>query len=303
MDSVPTIALKNLTKDYNGKKALDSVSFELSEEESIAILGENGSGKSTLLNIVAGILEQSTGSVRVYGKSPTDREVKQLRSVVFQEQLMDADLTGKEILIVHGMLYGMGRKERGEKAEELLKFMDLDGYQDKLIKTYSVGMKRRLILARALMHMPKILLLDEPTSGLDPSIKKKVWDYLSKFRKKFQLTLLLITQDMEEAITLGDKIMIMKDGKSMLLTEKENIDEKIKTVIILKSNEFERIEKIIKNVDWEIRKIRDKEIMILAKDRKEEVNARLFKLLEGVEIEKIDVDDIKLSDFITWWSK
>lgn len=219
------LVIKDLSRVFNGRTALSNVSFELNEGEFLAILGRNGAGKSTLINILADILQPSSGSIELFEKSVSDIEAKKLRGVVFQEHKLEGLFTGKEILVIHGLYYGLSKKQSEDEAEKILSFMELLEYANKRITTYSVGMKRRLEVGRALLHKPRLLLLDEPTSDLDIEIREKIWALLRKMKNEFKLSILLSTHDLTEAKELADRVIVLENGNIVKEVKKQNISK------------------------------------------------------------------------------
>jgi len=232
MDEKIILQVHGLVKQYPEKRAVDSISFKLKMGEFLVLLGENGSGKSTLINILAGVDLNYSGNAKVFGVLPSNLHAKKKRGVVFQEHKLDSYLSGKEHLLAHGFFYKMPKKEIEEASAKLLKFVHLEDYADKPIKTYSAGMIRRLEIARALLHNPTILLLDEPTSDLDSGIKKKIWQYLKELKKDLNLSVLLATHDLKEAAELSDRIIVLENGKKKLELSKKQINEKMLSEII-----------------------------------------------------------------------
>ena len=216
---------EGLCRQFGDKKAVDNVSFSLKEGEFLVLLGKNGSGKTTALNIFAGVDKPTSGQAEIMGVKPFNQSAKKIRGVVFQEHVLEGFYTGRETLLIHGILYGVEKKELEKQAHELLGFMEINDYADKLVKTYSLGMRRRLDISRALIHKPKLLLLDEPTINLDPSIKLKIWDYIAELKRKFNLSVLLVTQDIDEAVKMADRVIVFKDGKILPVLSKKEINK------------------------------------------------------------------------------
>lgn len=213
---MPTaIETSRLTHRYGDHLALDSLDLSIEAGSIYALLGPNGAGKTTLIGILTTLLQATEGSAQVAGidvrKQPA--EVRRHIGVTFQEIVLDKDLRGREVLDYHARLYGIGRAERQARIAELLKLVELEDAGDRLTKTYSGGMKRRLELARGLMTRPDVLFLDEPTQGLDPQNRALVWRYLRELRAGSGLTILLTTHYMEEAEALADRVGIIDHGR------------------------------------------------------------------------------------------
>ena len=213
------IEINELVKKYGGLTALDRVSLEIPEGDFFGLLGPNGAGKTTLIRILTTLLKPTSGYAKVLGhdvvKDPT--AVRNVIGVVPQAMTSDLDLTGYETMDIYARFYDLPKKERQERIDELLSMVGLRERAGDLVATYSGGMRRRLEIARGLVHKPGILILDEPTIGLDPQSRHVVWELLEKFRKGDRLTVLLTTHYMEEAESLCDHVAIIDYGKIVAL--------------------------------------------------------------------------------------
>ena len=213
------IEINELVKKYGGLTALDRVSLEIPEGDFFGLLGPNGAGKTTLIRILTTLLKPTSGYAKVLGhdvvKDPT--AVRNVIGVVPQAMTSDLDLTGYETMDIYARFYDLPKKERKERIDELLAMVGLRERAGDLVATYSGGMRRRLEIARGLVHKPGILILDEPTIGLDPQSRHVVWELLEKFRKGDRLTVLLTTHYMEEAESLCDHVAIIDYGKIVAL--------------------------------------------------------------------------------------
>ncbi|MCA1814497.1 MAG: ATP-binding cassette domain-containing protein [Halobacteriales archaeon] len=222
---MPVIATHDLRKHYGEVKAVDGIDLSISEGEIFGLLGPNGAGKTTTLHMLATLQRPTSGSAVVAGfdtvKQPL--KVRQRVGMVFQEPTLDSTLTGRENLDLHGRLYGVKGKERPGRIAELLKLVDLEGRADDFVKHYSGGMKRRLEIARGIMHHPEILFLDEPTLGLDPQTREHIWAYIEKMVAEQHTTIILTTHYMDEADRLCDRIGIIDHGKIIALDTPENL--------------------------------------------------------------------------------
>lgn len=208
------IEVKDLVKTYGQHEAVRKISFRVEEGEFFAFLGENGAGKSTTINILCTILEKTSGSVRVLGHSiDTDADlIRRDIGIVFQNSVLDDRLTVGQNLYTRGSYYGMSRKETAEHIEPFCDPFDLDDIMKQCYGTLSGGQRRRVDIVRALLHKPHILFLDEPTTGLDPRSRRNLWDYLTKLRESWNMTIFLTTHYMEEADG-ADHVVIMDHGK------------------------------------------------------------------------------------------
>ena len=208
------IEIKNLKKYFKDVKAVDDVSFNVIEGELFAFLGLNGAGKSTTINIMCGSLTKDEGSVIIDGKNVDDdlMTIKANLGIVFQNSVLDKNLSVYDNLKVRAYMYGMNKETFESKLQELSELLDLEGLLKRSIGKLSGGQRRRVDIARALIHSPKILVLDEPTTGLDPSTRIKVWEVINNLRKETKLTVFLTTHYMEEA-SEADYVVILDSGK------------------------------------------------------------------------------------------
>src|SRR6202162_5793719 len=208
------ISVKNLTKKFGDFTAVDNISFEVPKGEIFAFLGPNGAGKTTTIKILTTLLKATSGAVEVNGRNPTthQNEVRQSFGIVFQDPSLDQDLTAWENMDLHGVLYHVPGKVRRERTEMLLNLFELWDRRDAVVKTFSGGMKRRLEIARGLLHTPKILFLDEPTLGLDPQTRNHLWTHVRKLNEEERVTVFLTTHYMEEAERVAQRIAIIDHG-------------------------------------------------------------------------------------------
>ena len=213
--SNPTISARGLIKRYGDVTALDGVDLGVAGGSIYALLGPNGAGKTTTINILTTLAQPSAGTASVAGYDVVRQadEVRRRIGVTFQDLVIDPDLTGRQVLDIHGRLYRQPRDLRRQKIAELTELVQLGDAIDRLVKTYSGGMKRRLELARGLMTDPQVVFLDEPTQGLDPQNRATIWDYIRALRRERGLTLLLTTHYMEEAEALADTVGIIDHGR------------------------------------------------------------------------------------------
>lgn len=198
---VAAIALEGVSHSYSGRKALQDVSLTVPQGESIALLGPNGAGKSTLLNVLCGLIRPDAGRAMVAGVdvSRHSSEARKNIGVVFQDDSLDDRLSAWENLEFHGLVYGMDKPSRARRIDEVLALVELSEWAENPVRTFSGGMKRRLEIARALMHEPRILILDEPTVGLDAQTRAKIWSYLNQQRRERDLSVFVTTHYLEEA--------------------------------------------------------------------------------------------------------
>jgi ABC-2 type transport system ATP-binding protein len=213
--STHALHIESLVKRYpTGVEALRGVSLDIEPGELFGLLGPNGAGKSTLIHCTTGLAQPSAGSIEVFGHDAIDRyaEARQAVGLAPQEPNLDWFLTVAETLDYHAGYFGMPKRERRERTDELLRTFSLTEKRDERTRTLSGGMKRRLILARAMMHRPRLLILDEPTAGVDVELRLELWHYVQKINQE-GTTILLTTHYLEEAEQLCDRIAFITEGQ------------------------------------------------------------------------------------------
>jgi ABC-2 type transport system ATP-binding protein len=213
--SSPAIQSRELTKQFGKLTALDHVTFEVGRGELFGLLGPNGAGKTTLIRILTTLMAPSSGQAWVAGHDVVHepRQVREQIGVVPQALTSDLELTAWQNLDIYGQFYGLSRTTRRARADHLLEMVGLHERAHEMVATYSGGMRRRLEIARGLLHSPRVLFLDEPTIGLDPQGRRAVWELLEQLRAESDLTISLTTHYMDEAENLCDRIAIIDGGK------------------------------------------------------------------------------------------
>lgn len=224
------IILKNLTKNFDKIVAVDNISLDIKDGEVFGLLGQNGAGKTTIIHMLATLLKPTSGTAEINGYDivKDSSKVRKNIGIVFQAPSSDDMLTGFENLKIHSYLYGVPSKLRLDRIEELLKLVGLYERKDDIVKKYSGGMRRRLEIARGLIHKPKVIFLDEPTLGLDPNSRKSMWSYIQKLVKEEKITIILTTHYMEEADKLCDRIGFINKGKIIAIDTPEQLKRRIK---------------------------------------------------------------------------
>ncbi|MEM2108833.1 MAG: ATP-binding cassette domain-containing protein [Candidatus Bathyarchaeia archaeon] len=240
------IKANNLTKKFGDFTAVDHINFEIYKGECVGFLGPNGAGKTTTVRMIYCFWPLTEGELHVAGfdVSTQAREIKRIVGVAPQEDNLDPDFTVIKNLQVYARYFDIPKAEATKRAKELLKFFQIEEKQDVLISELSTGMKRRLILARALINEPQILLLDEPTTGLDPQARHIVWDEVLSLRKR-GVTIILTTHYMEEATALCDRVLLMDNGK---IIEQGNPSALVKKHIGAEVLEIESDEKLLQTL-------------------------------------------------------
>jgi len=252
-----TIEVKNLTKTFNGSlKAVDDISFEVKQGEILGFLGPNGAGKTTTLNMLSTLLKPTSGTATVNGHDILKEPDQVRRSIgyVFQDTTLDIELTGRENLDFHGRLYGLDKNTRQQRIKELLELVKLTDRADSYVKTYSGGMKRRLEIARGLLHHPAVLFLDEPTLGLDTQTRRSIWDHIMHLNKEKNVTVMLTTHYTEEADFLCKRILIIDFGKIVELdtpdTLKAKLEGDVVTLVFKDSSAIEKFHPLLEKEKW-----------------------------------------------------
>jgi len=229
-----TIEIESLTRNFGKVKAVDDISFNVEEGEIFGFLGPNGAGKSTTMMILTTLLKPTSGRALVAGFDVV-RQAKKVREnigYVQQEIAVDEYLTGRENLILEGRLNHIPSNLIDERIDQVLDLIQLVGVQNETVDTYSGGMRKRLDLAGGLLHRPKILFLDEPTVGLDIQTRRKIWDYIKKIHKEFNMTIFVSTHYMEEADKLCDRVGIIDYGKIQVIDSPQALKDKLGNEII-----------------------------------------------------------------------
>ncbi|MDD5133499.1 MAG: ATP-binding cassette domain-containing protein [Candidatus Nanoarchaeia archaeon] len=243
------IEIKNLTKRFDKVLAVDNISFSVKQGEIFGFLGPNGAGKTTTLSMLATLLSPTKGKASVNGFDIEKQRdnVRHSIGMVFQDPTLDEELTAYENMDFHGRLYNVPKNERKKKIIELLQLVELDKKKNDLVKTFSGGMRRRLEIARGLLHEPKVLFLDEPTLGLDPQTRNKIWAHIKVLNKEKNVTIILTTHYMDEADKLCDRIAIIDNGKIVAINTSANLKNKIGgDIITIGTNEREKLLNILK---------------------------------------------------------
>lgn len=243
------IQVEQLTRDYGTFRAVDRITFSVPAGTTFGFLGPNGAGKTTTIKMLCTLLAPTSGSASVAGydvvKEPMN--VRQSLGIIFQDPTLDDRLTAYENLKFHGILYGRHGPDLEKQIGEMLELVGLSDKREALVRTFSGGMKRRLELARGLIHTPKILFLDEPTIGLDPQTRVHLWDYLAALKKEGELTLFLTTHYLEEAENC-DQIAIIDHGKIVAMDTPARLKSQIEgTLIFLKTEDDEKTKEFLKN--------------------------------------------------------
>ncbi|HDZ59470.1 MAG TPA: ATP-binding cassette domain-containing protein [Actinobacteria bacterium] len=214
----PVIRVEGLSRRFGDLVAVDNISFEVRHKEIFGFLGPNGAGKTTTINMLCTLLKPTSGRATLNGYDVASQQnaVRQSIGLVFQDPTLDEQLTARENLHFHAMLYNVPKSERAERAASVLDMVELTARADDRVETFSGGMRRRLEIARGLMHYPHVLFLDEPTLGLDPQTRNAIWEHLQELRHRYDITVFLTTHYMDEAENC-DRIAIIDKGRIVAL--------------------------------------------------------------------------------------
>ncbi len=227
----PMIEVKHLVKRFGEFIAVDDISFTVAPGELFALLGPNGAGKSTTIKMMTTLLKPSSGTIILNGHNVVRNPDQARKSfgIVFQDPSLDNDLTAYENMELHAVMYNLSRRQVKPRIEELMTLVGLWEWRDRLVKTFSGGMKRRLEIARGLIHHPKVLFLDEPTVGLDAQTRHLLWNYVGQLAKEKDMTIVFTTHYLEEAENNARRIAIVDHGKLLTIGSTAELKRKTKT--------------------------------------------------------------------------
>jgi ABC-2 type transport system ATP-binding protein len=234
----------DLTRKFGELTAVDRLNFAVEHGEIFGLLGPNGAGKTTTISMLCTILRPTSGTARIGGYDITRQanQVRRLIGIVFQDPSVDDRLTGRENLFMHANLYGVPDSDQKGRIDKVLKLVELEDRADDILRTYSSGMRRRLEIARGLIHYPKVLFLDEPTIGLDPQTRSHMWTYIKELKETHDITVVLTTHYMEEADRLSDRVAIVDYGKVVALDTPSQLKKALQgDVITVRTKDAEKL--------------------------------------------------------------
>ncbi|MFO7677400.1 MAG: ATP-binding cassette domain-containing protein [Thermoplasmatota archaeon] len=301
MDIIKT---NHLIKKFNGFTAVDDISFSLKKGEIFGFLGPNGAGKTTTIKMLTTLLFPTEGSAKISGFDVIKQrdEVRKSIGVVFQEPALDTELTGRENLDFHARMYGMSKEKRIKRINDVLDLVDLVEKKDILVKFYSGGMKRRLEIARGLMHYPLVLFLDEPTLGLDSQTRRAIWEYIKNMNKQEETTIFLTTHYMDEAEYLCDRVGIIDKGKILIIDTIQNLKNSVgNDVITLLCSDAHLFKQELEKESWINNSKLHNSYLTLGVEKGEEKIPKLFELahslnitIKSINVRKPTLDDVFL---------
>jgi ABC-2 type transport system ATP-binding protein len=301
------IATKNLTKTFNEFTAVNHISFSVKKGEIFGFLGPNGAGKTTTIKMLTTLLHPTDGSARIAGFDVlTQRaDVREHIGVVFQEPALDTELTGRENLDFHARMYGLSQETRKKRITQMLTLVDLIDKEDVLVKFYSGGMKRRLEIARGLMHSPTVLFLDEPTLGLDAQTRHAIWKYIKQMNKQENTTIFLTTHYMDEAELLCDRIGIIVKGNILVMDTVDTLKKSVgHDVVTLSCSDRQRLQKRLEQEPWATNVKLYASSLTLSVERGEEKIPIIFDIArnENITISSVDVRRPTLDDVFLYYT-
>lgn len=298
------IQVQDLTKTFNELVAVNHISFEIQQGEIFGLLGPNGAGKTTTLSMLATMQQPTSGSAIIHGKEIGKDEdgVRKAIGIVFQDQSLDEELTATENMDFHGRLYRIPSAIRKQRIDDLLRLVELYERKNDIVKTFSGGMRRRLEIARGLLHHPSVLFLDEPTLGLDPQTRNHLWNYIASLSAEKNITIILTTHYMEEADRLCDRIAIIDQGSIIALDTPENLKNGIGGDIITISTPDFTLASEVLTQPWITRlEIFPEEVRISLQDAEKHISEIITTLnqyqipVSSVSIHKPTLEDVFLA--------
>ena len=298
------VEVSDLTKSFGALTAVDRISFTIGQGEIFGLLGPNGAGKTTTLAMLATMLEPTSGTAEVMGidiKKDQDG-VRKAIGIVFQDQSLDEELTAWENMDFHGRLYRIPKDVREERTKELLTLVGLFDRKDDIVKTFSGGMRRRLEIARGLLHHPSVLFLDEPTIGLDPQTRNLLWNYIDNLAREKNITIILTTHYMDEADRLCNRIAIIDHGKIIALDTPDRLKDSLGgDLVTIRSSEPARIPQAL-SAPWINRiETRGNDVTISLHNAEHHLSEIVTRLneekipIEAISVHKPTLEDVFLS--------
>ena len=301
------IKTNNLTKKFNNFFAVDHISFSVNKGEIFGFLGPNGAGKTTTIKMLTTLLFPTEGSAKLAGFDiiKNRNSVRENIGIVFQDPALDTEFTGKENLDYHARIYGLNKTERRRRIEDVISLVDLEDKKDIRVKYYSGGMKRRLEIARGLIHRPTVLFLDEPTLGLDSQTRRAIWKYIKRMNKEENTTIFLTTHYMDEADYLCDRVGIIDYGKILVIDSTSNLKNSVgNDVITLSCPNLDSLYKKLQGESW-IKNVKQHDtVLTIGVEKGEEKIPVVFEIARnmGIKIKSISVRKPTLDDAFLYFT-
>jgi ABC-2 type transport system ATP-binding protein len=298
------IHIQNLTRRFDDLVAVDNISFDIFQGEIFGLLGPNGAGKTTTLSMLSTMLKPTSGSATVNGIDIEHDEdgVRKSIGIVFQDQSLDEELTAWENMDFHGRLYRIQKEMRHQRIDELLRLVELDGRKDDIVKTFSGGMRRRLEIARGLLHHPSVLFLDEPTLGLDPQTRNHLWKYIATLASEKGITIILTTHYMEEADRLCNRVAIIDHGKIIAMDTPAKLKDGIGgDIVTITSKDPDKVLLTLARAQIGRAELREDRVSVSLQNAEQHISAIVILLtndhipIESIAIHKPTLEDVFLS--------
>ncbi len=303
------IEVKKLSKHYKELKAVDEIDLLVEEGAIFGLLGPNGAGKTTLISMLVTMRRPSFGTATVNGFDIRENpgKVRESIGIVFQDQSLDDELTALENLEMHASLYNVPKKERKKRIRELTELVGLEKNLKTIVKTFSGGMKRRLEIARGLLHHPKVLFLDEPTLGLDPQTRAGIWQYIKKLNKEKEVTIVLTTHYMDEADSVCSKIAIIDQGKIIALGSPKSLKNKLGgDVVSIECEKADLCQQELEKIPWVKKAIKHDDSVDARVEKGEKKIPKILAMAskKGIKVNSVNLRKPSLDDvFIHYTGK
>ncbi|WXG42111.1 MAG: ATP-binding cassette domain-containing protein [Candidatus Freyarchaeum deiterrae] len=301
------IEAHNLVKKYGELVAVNGVNLSIDEGEIFGLLGPNGAGKTTILNMLSCMLYPTSGEAFVNGYDVVKQQnqVRKSIGVVFQDPAIDDQLTGRENMEIHARLYHIPKKVAKPRIDEALKLVELTDRAKSLVRTYSGGMRRRLEIARGLVHRPRVLFLDEPTIGLDPQTRAKIWDYIDELAKQEKMTIIITTHYMDEADRLCNRLAIIDLGEIKAEGNPTELKKQLGgDVIIVKTKSVKKLADMVSGQDF-VKNVKNTadSVMITVENGERHISSIAVEAKEqGVDIESLILHEPTLNDVFLFYT-
>ncbi|MEX2750747.1 MAG: ATP-binding cassette domain-containing protein, partial [Candidatus Freyarchaeota archaeon] len=301
------IETRKLVKKFGDIVAVNGIDLKVKEGEIFGLLGPNGAGKTTTISILSCMLLPTSGEAYVNGYNVVKQpdQVRKSIGIVFQDPALDDQLTGRENMEIHAMLYNVPKEVAKQRIDEALELVELTDRANNLVRTYSGGMRRRLEIARGLIHRPKVLFLDEPTLGLDVQTRERIWRYIEVLTKKEKITTILTTHYMDEADRLCDRLAIIDFGKIKAEGTPEELKKQLGgDVITVKTKYADKLAKMVSELDFvkSVKKTSDTVKISLQNGEEHITDVACWARDKGIPIESLTLQEPTLNDVFLYYT-